>query len=337
MGSPRATTTAGRRRTAARRGAAKGHSEAKRAKKKPASRAAPRKTAKKAASKPARKPTAPRARKPAAKTVRKGRKRQSLPLAARLPRLIAVGLAVLVVLAAGYFLWFRNSPLVAVENVTISAASGPEAEEARAALTKAAGEMTTLNVDDAALRAAVAGLPTVLDVSADAGFPHDLAITVVERPPVLIARSGEQAVPVAGDGTVLTGVEVGEAKLPSMGVEDLPAKGKLTGDALEVALVVGAAPAPLRELVEEVAIGPPEGVQVTLRGGIPVHFGGSERAEEKWAAAAAVLANPKIETLAYVDVRVPDRPAVGGAAPAVTGDTTDVTEPETAASAPEGP
>jgi hypothetical protein len=122
-----------------------------------------------------------------------------------------------------------------------------------------------------------------------------------------------------------------------MGVEDLPAKGKLTGDALEVALVVGAAPPPLRELVAEVAIGPPEGVQVTLRGDIPVYFGGSERADEKWAAAAAVLANPKIDTLTYLDVRVPGRPAIGGAAPAVSEDTTDATEPETTVTAPEVP
>jgi cell division protein FtsQ len=334
MGSSRASTPAGRRRTAARRGAGgtKAHAGAKRAAKKPATRTAPKKTTKKAP-----KRSAPKARKPAPKRTKKAPKLPAAPLAARLPRMLAIGTCVLVALVAGYFLWFRNSSLVAVEKVTVSGASGPEAEEARGALTKAAGEMTTLNVDEAALRAAVAGLPTVLDVSADAAFPHDLEITVVERPPVLVARSGEQEVPVAGDGTVLTGVELGQAKLPAIGVEDLPAKGKLTGDALAVALVAGAAPAPLRELIEEVAIGPPEGVQVTLRGDIPLYFGGSERADEKWAAAAAVLADPKIKALTYVDVRVPARPAIGGAAPAVSDDTTDATEPETAVTAPETP
>lgn len=334
MGSSRASTSAGRRRTASRRGsgAAKAHSTGKRATKKPATRAAPKKTTKKAP-----KRSAPKARKPAPKRTKKAPKNPAVPLAARLPRMLAIGASVLVALAAGYFLWFRNSSLVAVEKVTVSGAAGPEAEEARAALTKAAGEMTTLNVDEAALEASVAGLPTVLGVSAAAGFPHDLEITVTERPPVLIARSGDQEVPVAGDGTVLAGVELGKLALPSIGVEDAPAKGRLTGDALAVALVVGAAPAPLRELVEDVAIGPPEGVQVTLRGDVPVYFGGSERADEKWAAAAAVLATPKIDTLTYVDVRVPSRPAIGGAAPAVSEATTDATEPETTAAEPETP
>jgi hypothetical protein len=53
---------------------------------------------------------------------------------------------------------------------------------------------------------------------------------------------------------------------------------------------------------------------VTLRGGIPVYFGTSAEASEKWAAAAAVLADPKLDSLTYLDVRVPRRPAAGGAA-----------------------
>ena len=55
---------------------------------------------------------------------------------------------------------------------------------------------------------------------------------------------------------------------------------------------------------------------MTLRGGIPVRFGSGSEAAEKWAAAAAVLADPKLDALTYVDVRVPERPAAGGAAPA---------------------
>jgi hypothetical protein len=33
---------------------------------------------------------------------------------------------------------------------------------------------------------------------------------------------------------------------------------------------------------------------------------------------AAILADPKLTSLTYVDVRVPDRPAVGGASMATT-------------------
>jgi len=54
------------------------------------------------------------------------------------------------------------------------------------------------------------------------------------------------------------------------------------------------------------------GVDVELRGGIELRFGDASRAGEKWEAASAVLADPSIEALDYVDLHAPGRPAVGG-------------------------
>jgi cell division protein FtsQ len=85
---------------------------------------------------------------------------------------------------------------------------------------------------------------------------------------------------------------------------------------LEQALIAGAAPEALRGLIETIDHSDDTGVSVELRGGIPVRFGSGERAAEKWAAAAAVLADPKLDALTYLDVRVPERPAAGGAATA---------------------
>jgi cell division septal protein FtsQ len=325
MGSSRASTPAGRRRTARRATAAS--STARRAGKthsKP--KAQPKRPAKSAPAKRA----APKARKPRPKPKPKVRKAgASRPLLARAPKALAVLGLVLAVLAAGYMLWFRNSSFVAVEQVSIAGMSGPESAQVEAALTDASKEMTTLNVDQAALDAAVAGFPTVTGVSADASFPHELALRVESRPPVLLARAGEQVLPVAGDGTVLAGVDVGQESLPSIEVGELPATGALTGEGLEIARIMGGAPEPLMELIEAVTYEGTEGVSVTLRGDVPVYFGPGDSAREKWAAAAAILANPKIETLTYVDVRVPERPALGGAAPAVTESTTEATVPET--------
>jgi hypothetical protein len=56
---------------------------------------------------------------------------------------------------------------------------------------------------------------------------------------------------------------------------------------------------------------------VTMRGDIPIRFGTGAAASAKWAAAAAVLADPDLETLTYLDVRVPERPSVGGQADTV--------------------
>jgi len=323
MGSSRASTPAGRRRTtrrlagapASRRGAAAKHR----------SKPVPKRAKPKAHKKP------PRGRKAPARTKRPASKpRPPRSLRASAPRAIGIAIVLIALLGATYQLWFRNSSFVAVEDVTVAGITGPEQKPVDAALTRAAGEMTTLNVDEDALLAAVARFPTVVGVEADSDFPNGLALTVEERPPVLIAGSGDRTLPVAGDGTVLPGVDVEGEELPAIEVEDLPAQGRLTGDALDLAAVMGAAPKPLRELVEEVSIGGEEGVEITLRGDIPVYFGGSDHAAEKWEAAAAVLADPDIDTLTYLDVRVAERPAVGGAAPAVTESTTETTEPETA-------
>ena len=62
-----------------------------------------------------------------------------------------------------------------------------------------------------------------------------------------------------------------------------------------------------------------DGIEVTLKGGIPVKFGDSDAAEEKWAAVSAILANPQVKTLTHLDVRVPERPSIGGAAPQLKG------------------
>lgn len=222
-------------------------------------------------------------------------------------------------LAAGYLAWFRDSSLVAVDEVEVTGVSSPDEERIVAALTEAAGTMTTLNVDEGALEDAVASFPTVVSVSADPDFPHRLVVEVKERPPALIAEAKGEAVPVAADGTLLRGVELDEKArdaLPVLPVGEVPGSGKLSGEALPQAVVLGAAPRPLRPLIEGISLEGELGVQVTMRGDIPIRFGSSEQAGAKWAAAAAVLADPKLETLTYVDVRVPERPAVGGAAAA---------------------
>jgi len=72
-------------------------------------------------------------------------------------------------------------------------------------------------------------------------------------------------------------------------------------------------PEPLRPLIEDISYSEDYGVVMTMKGGIPIRFGPGARAEAKWAAAAAVLADPKLDALGYVDVRVPERPAAGAA------------------------
>jgi cell division septal protein FtsQ len=215
------------------------------------------------------------------------------------------------VLAIAYFAWFRDSSLVAVHDVKVEGATSADRGRIVSALTDAAQGMTTLHVRTDRLTAAVSGFPTVAAVSADPSFPHGLTVRVTERESALIASDGHHQVAVAPDGWLLAGVHT-SGNLPQLKVDSLPASGRLGGEPLAEALTVGAAPAPLQPLIASVSVSRDYGVVVAMRGGFALRFGTGDRAAAKWAAAAAVLADPKVTSLGYVDVRVPERPAVGG-------------------------
>jgi cell division protein FtsQ len=218
-------------------------------------------------------------------------------------------------LAAGYFLWLRDSSLVAVTDVEVVGVSSGDPAQIRSELTRVAERQTTLHVDTAAIEGAASAYPTIASVSIDPNFPHGMRIEVTERPPAVLVEADGRQVPVAGDGTLLAGVEVAEDEpLPVLAMSEPPAGAALEGEPLQQALIVGAAPEPLRPLIEKVGHDEEFGVELLLRGGIPVRFGNGSRGEEKWAAVAAVLADPKLDSLTYLDVRVPERPAAGGAA-----------------------
>jgi cell division protein FtsQ len=230
-------------------------------------------------------------------------------------RLIA--LAVLcVALAAGYFLWLRDSSLVAVEKVTVTGLTTEDADRVRSALTTAGRTMTTLHLDHARLEQAVEGYPVVSALEVEADFPHGLKVHVIEHQPAAIAVSGESRVPVAGDGTILRGVVV-KGHLPEIDVEGpLGRERLLARNALGAAAVAGAAPAPLRARIDEISwsSADDEGFVATLRDGPDLILGPATRLRAKWAAAARVLADLEARGATYVDLRIPGRPAVGGLA-----------------------
>ena len=55
----------------------------------------------------------------------------------------------------------------------------------------------------------------------------------------------------------------------------------------------------------------PGGYVVNVAGYPELRFGPSERVESKWAAASRILGDPSVAAATYVDLRVPERPAVG--------------------------
>jgi cell division protein FtsQ len=264
---------------------------------------------------------------------------RSLPLPAHLQRWLVVLAAALLVLGSAYRFWLRDSSFVAVEKVTVTGLSTSDAERIRTALTGAGRTMTTLHVDHETLERAVAGFPAVRELEVSTDFPHGLEIHVVEHVPVAIAVSGGGRVPVAGDGSILSGVPV-EGRLPTLEVEGAVGVERLRDrTALASAAIAGAAPAALRGRIAEVEEDGDLGQVARLREGPEVIFGDTGRLRAKWAAASRVLADLEASGASYVDVRIPGRPAVGGlgaetVVPVAPAGATPIVPPATAAADP---
>jgi Cell division protein FtsQ len=135
---------------------------------------------------------------------------------------------------------------------------------------------------------------------------------LVSSQPVAAIGSGEDAVAVAEDGTVLDRWPAPEdGSLPRLPLETPPQGPRLKGPMLEQVRVLTAAPAAMLPYVEGSYFGE-SGVDVTLTSGIELRFGNSVGAARKWRAAAAVLASPETASLDYVDLHAPGHPGVGG-------------------------
>jgi hypothetical protein len=135
---------------------------------------------------------------------------------------------------------------------------------------------------------------------------------LVSSRPVAAIGSGTEAVAVAEDGTVIAWFPVTEESgLPELPLAEPPKVGRLAGPALEQVRVLAATPPALRPYVERSYYGE-SGVDVELATGIELYFGDATRAPRKWRAAAAILANPSLTALDYVDVTAPSRASVGG-------------------------
>lgn len=228
-------------------------------------------------------------------------------------RLTVLGL-IAVVGALGYWFWFRDSAFVAVEQVTI-AGGETAAADSYDALRRVGTQQSTLAVDEAALREAVVGDPSIRDLSVSADFPHGLAIELDVRRPVAWLGSGNLLV--GDDGVVLAAGGDAPDGVPSVDlrsdeVPSVAAGEAVDGAALEIATTLGAAPEPLLGEVRTAELTSEHGVVVTLTEDIELRFGDRRETGLKWRAAATVLADPKLESASYLDLSVADRPVAGG-------------------------
>lgn len=144
------------------------------------------------------------------------------------------------------------------------------------------------------------------------GRGKDVAPTLVPTQATSAIGTGSSAVGVSAQGAVLSWLPPPkDSTLPRLPLSEPPKSGHLAGTALRQARVLGAVPAGLRPYVERSYYGE-SGVDVVLNSGIELRFGDASQVAKKWRAAAAVLADPSVTALDYVDLHAPSRPAFHG-------------------------
>jgi cell division protein FtsQ len=135
---------------------------------------------------------------------------------------------------------------------------------------------------------------------------------LVSSEPVAMLGSGSSAAAVAADGSLLAWLPPPEeGSLPQLPLASPPEGSQLAGTLLQQVRVLAAAPPALRPHLARSYYGE-SGVDVELSSGIELRFGDATAAARKWRAAAAVLANPEVTALDYVDLHAPRHPSIGG-------------------------
>ena len=222
--------------------------------------------------------------------------------------------ALAVALVATWFLWFRDSSLVAIEEVRIVGlerlGENDGAVEIEQATRAGIGGMTTLNASEDDLREDLSTFPRVSDVAIRTDFPSSATVEISVREDGSILGEGSQALLIADDGTILGGAEGLEGDLPALeGERPAPDATRLEGRDLSMALVLGAVPSELRPYVVAASSGE-KGIEVELTNGLVLIFGDDSSTGAKWRAAASVIADPELIGATKIDLSYPSRPAV---------------------------
>ncbi|MBM7804784.1 cell division protein FtsQ [Geodermatophilus bullaregiensis] len=231
------------------------------------------------------------------------RVRPDTPSERRRRRVVRAALALAVVAAVWWALWY--SPLLAVRTVRVDGATTLTADQVRTAA-GVPGGTPLLRVDVDAAAARVARLPQVASVEVTRGWPRSVVVTVVERRPVaVVERVGTRSL-VDADG-ILFDTVTGDAPdgvvpldVATPGPDD-PATRAALGALVSL-------PREVRAAVAGARAGSGEDVTLTLTDGTTVVWGGADDAADKSDVLVALLdqvAAGNLEPAGTIDVSAP--------------------------------
>jgi cell division protein FtsQ len=229
-------------------------------------------------------------------------------------RTVLIGLILLTVLAGGGTWavygssWFRATGVTVRGQRVLTAA-----QIERAAGVPLGGPL--ISVDTGAVRARLLrALPRIDRVSVDRSWPHTVSVTVVERTPSAVLRSGGRYTEVDRDGVRFATVDRAPAGVPLLQLAPTPSASLRhfgTKRLLQAAIAVaGDLPDSVRRQATAVRVRSYDGVTVELSGGREVMWGSSEDGPRK---ASVLTALMKAEPHATrFDVSAPTAPAAAG-------------------------
>jgi cell division protein FtsQ len=224
--------------------------------------------------------------------------------------------AVLAALGAGVWAVFY-SPLLAVKGVKLVGARHTTSAEvvAAAGLTR---DDNLLTLSTAAVGDAVEQLPWVKSAVVDRMLPGTVRVRVTERRGAMVLSIGAARWTIDAHGRVLQSGAVGELPILAgiqVGVVE-PGIELRTPEAIDALEVWRSLPRALRRDVAAILAPTIERITFTMTDGRVVRYGAAENLHAKNEVLAALLRRIAVEQtpVAYIDVRVPSAPAVGGAA-----------------------
>lgn len=164
-------------------------------------------------------------------------------------------------------------------------------------------------------RVALAALVVLAAVFAAYWFGvRDKTVVAQVNVPIVtsVIDTGDKVVAVSSTGEIVRFMPVRkDEQLPKLPLTEVPNGKRLKGHVLEQARVLGAAPGAFRPFIERSFYGE-DGVTVMTNSGIELIFGNDSQTAKKWKSVAAVLADPSVEVLDYVNVLAPGRPTYDG-------------------------
>jgi len=222
-------------------------------------------------------------------------------------RILAVVVAVVAVGTAAYAV--TQSSLLDLDTVTVTGATGAEADMVREASGLATGTaMIELDLD--AAEAAVTALPWVLTATVDREWPGSVSVEVVSRTPVAVMATGDGAwMLIDTDGVATQQVPVAPLDLPVIGMVATGDAGDTQTEALALLPLVAILPDDLRPWIETLRLrddGASEGLELDLVGSAVADLGDGRFLAEKLEALRAELAFVDLTCVVEFDVRVAD-------------------------------